>query len=204
MASPSWVSARMERGTVILFVAAGLVMGFALALPAIRAAIDIAGGSGAISLLTEAAVPRTPDTDGATIVSATYDSARVVAEGLGGQTRALLVLGAAFSALTTLLTVSAVVLFFLLLMWRRPFHRALITATRVAGAALLIGGILSAGLGGLGRMMAADELNPAAGGVFVIGFSFDPAWMLVGLGVLALSVVFTYGTRLQRDTEGLV
>ncbi|KTS05842.1 MULTISPECIES: hypothetical protein [Microbacterium] len=204
MASPSWVSARMERGTVILFVTAGLVMGFALALPAIRAAIDIAGGSGAISLLTDAAVPRTPGADGATIISATYDSARVVAEGLSGQTRTLLVLGAAFSALTTLLTVSAVVLFFLLLMWRRPFHRALITATQVAGAALLIGGILSAGLGGLGRMMAADELNPAAGGVFVIGFSFDPAWMLVGLGVLALSVVFTYGTRLQRDTEGLV
>lgn len=204
MANPSWVSARMERGTVLLFVAAGLVMGFALALPAIRAAIDIAAGSGAISLLTEAEVPRAPGTDGATLVSATYESARVVAQGLSGQARSLLVLGAAFSALTTLLTVSAVVLFFLLLMWRRPFHRALISATQVAGAALLIGGILSAGLGGLGRMMAADELNPAAGGVFVIGFSFDPAWMLVGVGVLALSVVFTYGTRLQRDTEGLV
>lgn len=204
MTNPSWVSVRMERGTVLLFVAAGLVMGFALALPAIRAAIDIAGGSATISLLTEAEVPRTSGADGATLASATFDSARIVAEGLSGSTRALLALGAAFGALTTLLTVSAVVLFFLLLMWRRPFHRALITATQVAGAALLIGGILSAGLGGLGRMMAADELNPAAGGVFVIGFSFDPAWMLVGLGVLALSVVFTYGTRLQRDTEGLV
>ncbi|MDF2667563.1 MAG: cation transport ATPase [Microbacterium sp.] len=54
MTNPSWVSVRMERGTVLLFVAAGLVMGFALALPAIRAAIDIAGGSATISLLTEA------------------------------------------------------------------------------------------------------------------------------------------------------
>ncbi|WP_431796199.1 hypothetical protein [Microbacterium enclense] len=204
MENPSWVSARMERGTVVLFAAAGLVMGFALALPAIRAAVDIAGGSATISLLTEADVPRTSSSDGAVITSATFDSARVVAEGLSGHARTLLTFGAAFSALTTLLTVSAVVLFFLLLMWRRPFHRALITATQVAGSALLIGGILSAGLGGLGRMMAADELNPAAGDVFVIGFSFDPVWMLVGIGVLALSVVFTYGTRLQRDTEGLV
>lgn len=144
MMNPSWVSARMERGTVLLFVAAGLVMGSALSLPAIRAAIDIAGGSATISLLTRAEVPRTRGTDGAAIASATFDSARVVAEGLSANARTLLVLGAGFSALTTLLTVSAVVLFFLLLMWRRPFHRALITATRVAGAALLIGGMLSA------------------------------------------------------------
>ncbi|MDF2992113.1 MAG: cation transport ATPase [Microbacterium sp.] len=204
MTNPSWVSARMERGTVLLFVAAGLVMGLALALPAIRAAVDLAGGEGAISLLTDAQVPRSPSAEGATIVSANYESARVVASGLSSQTRLLLVLGAAFGALTTLLTVSAVVLFFLLLMWRRPFHRALILATQVAGSALLLGGMLSAGLGGLGRMMAADELNPSAGDVFIIGFAFDPAWTLVGLGVLALSVVFTYGTRLQRDTEGLV
>lgn len=204
MTSPSWVSPRMERGIVLLFVTAGLVIGFALALPAIRAAFDIAAGSGAIGLLTQTDVPRSTSTGGPTIVSATFESAWVVASGLSSQTRLLLVLGAAFGALTTVLTVSAVVLFLLLLMWRRPFHRALILATQVAGCALLLGGILSAGLGGLGRMMAADELNPSASDVFLVGFSFDPVGVLAGLGVLALSVVFTYGTRLQRDTEGLV
>jgi len=204
MTTPPWVSSRMERGTVLLFVTAGLVMGFALALPAIRAAIDFAAGSGAVSLLTEADVPRSGATGGPTIVSATFESARVVASGLSSQARLLLVLGAAFGALTTVLTVSAVVLFLLLLLWRRPFHRALILATQVAGSALLLGGLLSAGLGGLGRMMAADELNPSAGDVFIVGFPFDPVGVLAGLGILSLSVVFTYGTRLQRDTEGLV
>ncbi len=204
MTNPPWVSPRMERGIVLLFLAAGLVMGFALALPAIRAAVDIAGGTGAISLLTDAEVPRSAAAEGAALSSAVFESARVVASGLSAQARTMLVLGAAFGALTTVLTVSAVMLFLLLLLWRRPFHRALIVATQVAGCALLLGGMLSAGLGGLGRMMAADELNPAAGGVFVVGFAFDPAWVLVGIGVLALSVVFAYGTRLQRDTEGLV
>lgn len=204
MTRPSGVSARMERGTVILFVVAGLVMGFALALPAIRSAVGIATGDGGFSLLTDAGVPTSPTEGSAAITSAQYESAWVIASGLSEQARTLLVLGVVFGALTTLLTVGALMLFFLLLLWRRPFHLALIVATQVAGAALLIGGLLSTGVGGLGRMMAADELNPSAGGVFVIGTAFDPVWALIGLGILALSVVFAYGHRLQRDTEGLV
>ncbi|MFS0792689.1 hypothetical protein [Microbacterium sp. 1P10AE] len=200
MSTPAWVSARMERGILLLFIAAGVVMGFALALPGIRSAVGIATGAGGFSLLTDATVVTTPGAP----ITARYESAWVITDELGSGARTLLVLGAAAGALTTFLTVGSVMLFFLLLLWRRPFHRALVVATRVAGASLLIGGILSAGLGGLGRMMAADELNPAAGNVFVIGSSFDPAWALVGLGVLALSVVFSYGIRLQRDTEGLV
>ncbi|WP_278103507.1 hypothetical protein AB0870_01740 [Microbacterium proteolyticum] len=195
------VSPRMERGIVLLFVAAGLVMGFALALPGVRAAIGIATGAGGFSLLTEAPVATDP---GGPILSARYESAWVITDALSFGARTLLVLGTAAGALTTLCTIGALMLFFLLLMWRRPFHRALAVATRVAGASLLIGGVLSAGLTGLGRMMAASELNPSAGDVFVVGSAFDPAWALVGLAVLALSVVFSYGTRLQRDTEGLV
>ncbi|WP_438352238.1 hypothetical protein [Microbacterium sp. CJ88] len=204
MTNPPPVSRGMERGILILFMAAAAVIGLGLAVPAAQQAIGVATGAGGISMLTDAAVPHTDAVAGAAISSATFDSAWVVASGLDGGTRALLALGASFGAVPTALTVGAVVLFLLLMMWRRPFHRALIVATQVAGAALLIGGILSAGLGGLGRMMAATELNPVAGDVFVVGFRFDPAWMLVGVGVLALSFVFSYGTRLQRDTEGLV
>jgi hypothetical protein len=190
----------MERGILLLFIAAGMVMGLAIALPGIRSAVGIATGAGGFSLLTDATVVTTP---GASL-TARYESAWVITDQLGSGARTLLVLGAAAGALTTFFTVGSVMLFFFLLLWRRPFHRALVVATRVAGASLLIGGILSAGLGGLGRMRAADELNPAAGNVFVIGSSFDPAWALAGLSILALSVVFSYGIRLQRDTEGLV
>ncbi len=76
MTNPPWVSPRMERGIVLLFLAAGLVMGFALALPAIRAAVDIAGGTGAISLLTDAEVPRSAAAEGASSAPARNPSQR--------------------------------------------------------------------------------------------------------------------------------
>jgi hypothetical protein len=202
--TPVPVSRGMERGILILFSAAAAVIGLGLAVPAVQQAVGVATGTGGVGLLTEAALPHDASSSGAGIVSATFDSAWVIASGLSDGARVLLTLGAVAGALTTALTVGAVALFLLLLMWRRPFHRALIVATQVAGCALLLGGILSAGLGGLGRMMAATELNPIAGDVFVVGFRFDPAGMLAGIGVLALSLVFSYGTRLQRDTEGLV
>lgn len=168
MTNGTAVSRAMERGILILF-AAALVLGLALALQAVQQAIGVATGEGGFTLLTDAAVPHAGPLEGPSITQATFDTAWVLASGLGEDTRALLTLGAAFGALTTLLTVGAVTLFLLLLVWGRPFHRAVIVATQVAGCALLLGGMLSA-----------------------------------GLGALALSLVFRYGTRLQRDTEGLV
>lgn len=165
MTNGTAVSRAMERGILILFAAAALVLGLALALQAVQQAIGVATGEGGFTLLTDAAVPHDGTLEGPSITQATFDTAWVLASGLGEDTRALLT----FGALTTLLTVGAVTLFLLLLVWGRPFHRAVIVATQVAGCALLLGGMFSA-----------------------------------GLGVLALSLVFRYGTRLQRDTEGLV
>lgn len=195
----------MERGILILFMAAAAVIGLALLFPAVRQLVLIATDETSVSLLTASELPHSGTTEaGAAITSGTFESSWIVATGLSGGTRWLLGLGVLFGALTAAATVAAVVFFLLMLMWRRPFHRALITATQIAGAALLIGSILSVGLGGLGRMMAADELNPIAGDVFVIGFTFDPTVLLAGIGVLALSIVFSYGVKLQRDTKGLV
>jgi hypothetical protein len=195
----------MERGILILFMAAASVIGLALLLPAVRQLVLIANDETSVSLLTSAELPHAGTTDaGAAISTAIFQSSWVVATGLSDAARWLLGLGVLFGALTAAATVAAVVFFLLMLMWRRPFHRALITATQIAGCALLLGSILSAGLGGLGRMMAADELNPIADDVFVVGFSFDPSVLLAGIGVLALSIVFSYGVKLQRDTKGLV
>lgn len=87
---------------------------------------------------------------------------------------------------------------------RRPFHRTTHVAALVAGCAIAFGSLLSQGIGGLGRMIAADELGPSLGGVTEIGFLFEPLPIVVGFGVLALAYVFRAGERLQRDTEGLV
>jgi hypothetical protein len=194
----------MERGILTLFIAAAAVIAFVLALPGLRAAQEIAADRSVLSLLTNAPVPTESVSGSPVLESATYDSARVLAAGLSDGTRWTLGAGAAAGALTTALLAGSVALFVLLLLWRRPFHRALVVATYTAGGALTIGSLLSVGLGGLGRMMAADELNPLVGDVFVIGFAIDMTPILAGFAVLALSLVFSYGTRIQRDTEGLV
>lgn len=198
------VSRRMERGILALFLAAAVVIGLVLAAPVVRHIAGIAADETPVRLLTSARVPVDAGTEGPTVVSATYDSATVLASGLDDAARVLLALGAAFGAITLAATVGAVVYFLLLLMWRRPLHRSLVVATQIAGSALLIGGILSVGLGGLGTMMAAQQLNPAMEQQFLIGSAFDPGILFAGMAVLALSIVFDRGARAQRDTEGLV
>ncbi|GAA1919072.1 hypothetical protein GCM10009775_09540 [Microbacterium aoyamense] len=203
--TPAPVTRGMERGILILFMAAAAVVGLGFLLPSLRGLGALIGGEATLSMLTDAELPHSGTTDaGAAIASATYESAWVTATGLSDGARWMIGLGIGFGALTAAATVGAIVFFLFLLMWKRPFHRSLIVATQIAGCALLIGSMLSGGLGGLGRMMAADELNPIADDVFVIGFQFDPTVLLAGVAILALSYVFAYGTKLKRDTEGLV
>lgn len=204
MSVPPTTTRRMERSILTLFFAAAAVVAAALAMPAVRQVIEISRDRSRISLLADSPLPSSATDAGPTVWSATYESAWVVASGLSEGARWLLGAGAAIGGLTAAVAAGSLALFFLLLTWRRPFHRALVVATLTAGTTLLIGSILSAGLGGLGRMMAADELNPVVDGVLLIGFSFDPGPPLAGLAVMALSFVFRYGVRLQRDTAGLV
>src|SRR5690349_11385993 len=125
---PVPVSRRMERGILALFVAAAAVMAFALALPGIREVVAIAEDRSTLTLLTERPLETVAASGGAVLESATFDSVRVVATGLDATTRWLLGAGAGFAALTTALVVGSLWLFVLLLMWRRPFHRALVVA----------------------------------------------------------------------------
>ncbi len=85
------------------------------------------------------------------------------------------------------------------------FHRSLFAVTTTVGAVLSIGMMLAVGLGGIGRMMTAFELNELVGGqLFVPGFTADPTVVFVGIAVVGLAYVFRIGERLQHDTKGLV
>ncbi len=198
------IPSRMERGTLGLFAIAGAVLGLTLTIAPIRRITHmLSTGETPVTLLTQTAVPHEPSGT-VSILSADYTTASVVATGLSDGTRALVAIGSGFEALTAAVSIGAVVYFLLLLMWRRPFHRSLVAATLLAGFALTSGSILAIGLGGLGRMQAASELNPAAHDVFEIASMFDLTPVLVGIGALTLSFVFQRGGQLQRDTEGLV
>lgn len=85
------------------------------------------------------------------------------------------------------------------------FHRAMPALMVAVGSVLSIGMLTASAFGGLGRMMAADELNAARGAEeLMVGFTFDPVPVFVGVTVLALAFVFRAGARLQRETTGLV
>ena len=83
----------------------------------------------------------------------------------------------------------------------RPFSRAVTGQAIIAAVALLILGVASQLVSWWARVLILDEMGS-------IGFSrqlvIDPAPVTVGLAVALVAVVFRFGERLQRDTEGLV
>lgn len=85
------------------------------------------------------------------------------------------------------------------------FHRALPGLAVGVGFALSAGMLLASGIGGFGRMMVAEELNAAYGvEALSVGAEIDVIPVLVGFAVLGLAAVFRVGSRLQRETAGLV
>lgn len=124
---------------------------------------------------------------------------------LSGGATALLLIERALSGLIAAIVAAAIGYTLLRIARGEAFHRSLFAVTVTVGAALSIGTMLAVGLGGLGRMMAAFEVNELLGGELLRpGFAADPTLVLVGFAVLGLAYVFRIGERLQRDTKGLV
>lgn len=138
------------------------------------------------------------------VVEAYGDSLVVTVETLSGGALWLLTLGDLITALTIALVTASLGNVLWRIAQRRPFHRTVQIAALVAGCAVAIGSLLAQGLGGLGRMIAATELEDALGGLAVPAFEFQPLLPILGFGILALAYVARAGERLQRDTEGLV
>lgn len=177
--------------------AGGLIMAALGAFTAIARVIDPARY--AVSLLAHIPVATGPG-----VIDAYGDSIVVRTSALSPGATWVLAAGDLIDALV----IGVVTLCFAATLWgvaqRRPFHRSLPAAAIAAGSALGIGSLLAQGLGGIGRMMAADDLSGSLGGVVEPGFLFTPVPVVVGLGLIALAYVFRAGARLQRDTEGLV
>lgn len=131
------------------------------------------------------------------------EAVTVTAEGMGAGPAALIAAGSVLGGLIAITVGIAIAIFLWRLAQGRPFHRSLYATTLLAGGAMALGGLLAAFLSGFGAMQLAFELDPA-GEVIVPGFTFDPSIMATGSVVVALAFAFRAGTRLQRDTEGLV
>jgi hypothetical protein len=208
MTSPIAKGEMTRADGITLSVLAGLIFGAAAAyllFGATQVVRMIASPQGtSLELLTSAGVPASAQDGQPALVDGTFTTADVVASGLSGGTRALLLTGAGLGVLTSVVVLGGVAYLIASIARGKPFARPLPVLALIAGATLAIGTLLAQALTVLGQMFAADELNPVADDVFVVGGEFNPTLIFVGIVVMALAFVFRAGTRLQRDTEGLV
>lgn len=201
-------AARLSRGVVwVIFGVAAVVFVGTLALSIWGVITNLSSDTIGISLTTTQPLPPEADQGPAVLLSGNFDSAAVVVAGLEPGTFAVALIAKIAHALTQLAIAAAVALLCWSLVKARPFRRSLSITVTAAGAVVLIGGLLAAGLGVLGSWMAAEQLNdPAAGldGFWPIMASADPTFIAIGFALLLAGLAFEYGDTLQRDTEGLV
>ena len=185
---------RLGLGDRVAFgVIAGLagLLGLLTVADGIWRTIALAVGDGPVDLIAFAPLPgNVGDLTGATVASGA----------LGEGVRGLLVAASAISLVVAAAISAAVVLFLAMTSRGTPFHRVLYPAVLTTGLIMSLGGMLAAGLDGLGRMMAGGDL----GEPYVAGFELHLGPWAFGFVVLVAAYVIRAGERLQRDTDGLV
>lgn len=124
----------------------------------------------------------------------------VTSSDIDESSRTLLVASSVISLIVTLAISVAIVAFLVLTAYGRPFHRSLFPLLLTTGLLMSVGGMVAAGLDGLGRMMAGGEL----GEPYEAAFEFGLGPWAFGFVVLVAAYVVGVGTRLQRETDGLV
>jgi len=164
------------------------------------------GGGTPVSLMTDSnftPFPLDPEGPEPRVEFGAFPTADLLVVGLDDGTRTLLALGEGLSALVAAVVSLGVAWLFVSLARGRPFDRRLHLLALVSGATLALGSLLGQGLTGLGKMSAATALN-GDDRLFVAGFDFDPVPVMIGFAILALAFVFRAGSRLERETDGLV
>ena len=175
-------------------------------------AVLVIGALGTVNMLVaesirlpqpvDAAVQVTPGPDASLqLVEATYLSADIEIAGASQVIRSLLASSLLLDTLTQLATVAGLIALSVALLRGRPFVPSLRRVLMGVSLALVVGGLGSAGLLGLANLEVAAALD-APGFPMIADFDFTAA--IIGLVLSLVVVVFEFGERLQRDTEGLV
>ncbi|WP_130177252.1 hypothetical protein [Cryobacterium sp. SO1] len=158
-----------------------------------------------VTLFADAPLPPSASAGTAQITGGTFDSAGITVTGLSALPRFLLTLEGSTTVATTLLVSATVAYFCWSVLRRRPFNRPVFWLVALVGYALLLGTVLGQGFGGLGRMIAAAELNgDAPEGFWPLATLVDLAPAGTGLVLLVAAAAISLGQRLQRETDGLV
>lgn len=156
----------------------------------------------------------------ATVAYGGFTSADVAVEGVSGTARALWSTGQAlWGLIPTMIAVAIAVACFQLLAGR-AFSRTVERVTLATAVIVAVGGVTASLLTDISGNLASAELFTVTSAAWeeIAGIDDplrwwpDATWTLelplwpvgAGLGLAALAAIFRYGSRLQRDTEGLV
>ncbi|MFD5215422.1 hypothetical protein [Microbacterium sp. NPDC058345] len=142
------------------------------------------------------------------IRTAVYSQTDIVVEQLSAGARWMLLLEGALPALATVGVCAVAWWLGVSLIRGRPFRKTMSTTIGVAACLVAAGGLFGQIFGAIARAMIVDRLAASDDGVydFFAAFSLDLDLAPLGWGfALALvAMAFSWGTRLQRETEGLV
>lgn len=176
--------------------------------------IVFAGVSATAQTVTVTRMPIAPDHPdapvdaGTAIVGSAYEKAAVTFSDLPAWIRWMLWGESALPALATIGVCAVAWWLALALMRARPFRRAMPAAIATVACIVIGAGILSQLLGGLARAGVVELLESsapeAAGGFWTFLIELDLAPVGWGIALALIAGAFGIGTRLQRDTEGLV
>lgn len=180
----------------------------------------------AITIPVQTFWPQLPDgteLDGttATRVSGGFTSAEVTLNGLAIGTRIMWAISQAVAWLVPGTIAALIALACARLRAGRPFAPSIASMASVTAVVVALGGLVAQVLGDIAGAAAAEQLLRWDGATYpdVTGIEdalqawwpqpgFEvtiPFWPIAaGLAFAALAAVFRYGSRLQRDTEGLV
>ena len=178
----------------------------ALAWGVVTIVSTIASGSRELTLPVTGSLPAEASDGTATLIDGGYESAWVSVSGLTPLTSGLLVSGMIIGVVAQVLVAASFVYLAFRLLRRRPFLKSLTWAFICAGAALLLGSLISQGLAGFGSWLVAAELGSSsgAGDFWPMALSIDLGPIGFGFALMLVGSAFEYAQKLSRETEGLV
>jgi hypothetical protein len=195
-ATPTTRSERADRAAFAVIAAFAGILGLTHLATALWYTVALALGAAPVELLARGELPGATD--------ARITTATVTSDALPSDSVTLLVAASAVNTVIVVAVYLAIVGFLVMTARGTPFHRFAFPLTLAAGLAMSVGGVLAAGLDGLGRMMAGNGLGTPPEGPFEVAFALDLGPWAFGFVVLVAAYVLRAGNRLQRDTEGLV
>lgn len=142
------------------------------------------------------------------VASTSYTSAVVTLTSLPTPARWLLLFEGALPALATVGVCAVAWWLGVSLIRARPFRRSMAWIVGIAACLVIAGGLFGQLLGAIGRAVVVEDLaasTPDTTDIFwTLLLDLDLAPLGWGFALALVAGAFEIGTRLQRDTEGLV